>query len=387
MVKQYIIMQQRKSREMKKIIISVILVLAFALSAVSAAADYDLSFSCVEGEELEYAVAEVGAVCTVNAKNLPDGLKAEVRTINDHIAVVIIGTPTAAGVYKAELNVADEIIVNLSIDVKPANTAEKVAGKAADDSGKTVERITLVKAPAKTTYNVGEKLDTTGLSVRAFYIDGTTAVITEGLSCDVETIDTAGKREITVTYAGQSCVFTVKAERAASELSVVDLPEKTEYIVGESLDITGLTLRYATKNGEELIVAKDCDKLSYSVDEFKADGKQAVTVTYSGEEKLTCEFDVNVKPAEKTEEPEQAPAKTEPTAPVAAAEKNQNALIIAIMAVILIAGGVSAGMILKKSKTDKTDKEDKKDKDSKADKADKKDKEPEADKKDTAEKK
>lgn len=337
---------------MKKTLISIILILVFALTAVSAAADYDLSFSCVEGEQVEYAVAQVGDMCTVSAKNLPNGLSAEVRTVNGNLTVVIYGTPASAGVYKAELNVAGEITVNVSIDVKAADTVGKVAEKAADASGKTVEKISLVKAPAKSLYTVGEKLDVTGLSVRAYYTDGSTAVITEGFSCDAETIDSIGKREITVTYAGQSCTFTVKAERAASELSVAKMPDKTEYVVGESLDITGLTLRYATKTGEEIIVAKDCDKLSYSGNEFKAGGTQTVTVTYNGEEKLTCEFDVSVKAAEEAEEETAAAQPAEAEVKPAVSEKNGNGLIIAIMAIILIGGGVSAAVILKKSKTE-----------------------------------
>ena len=76
-------------------------------------------------------------------------------------------------------------------------------------------------------------------------------------------------------------------DEAPESIEVSHLPNKTKYLVGESLDKTGLIITanypdYTTKN-----ITKRC---SYSYD-FSTTGNKVVTVTFG---ELTCSFDVTV---------------------------------------------------------------------------------------------
>ncbi|MBQ6877383.1 MAG: bacterial Ig-like domain-containing protein [Oscillospiraceae bacterium] len=76
-------------------------------------------------------------------------------------------------------------------------------------SGVTVTGIEVILPPTKTVYTVGEKLDTSGMLVRVSKSDGSSTDITEGFTTDVTTLDTAGKKKVTVTYEGKTAVFEV----------------------------------------------------------------------------------------------------------------------------------------------------------------------------------
>jgi len=75
--------------------------------------------------------------------------------------------------------------------------------------GKTVTFIVLAGYPKKTTYAVGDKLDTSGLVVIAFYSDGTNQEVT-GYNTDFDS-STTGKKTITFSYGGKTATsnFTV----------------------------------------------------------------------------------------------------------------------------------------------------------------------------------
>lgn len=76
------------------------------------------------------------------------------------------------------------------------------------DSGKTLEGIYVSEIPLKYEYEVGEKLDTTGLQVIAFYSDGSEADVTE--SCEITGFDSSkeGWCSVTITYTEESTTVT-----------------------------------------------------------------------------------------------------------------------------------------------------------------------------------
>ena len=86
-------------------------------------------------------------------------------------------------------------------------------GSGGDDDGpgdgKTVTRIVIIGSPTKTTYVVGDKLDTSGLVVRAFYSDGTEQDVT-GYTTNFDS-STPGTKTVTVSYRGKTATptFTV----------------------------------------------------------------------------------------------------------------------------------------------------------------------------------
>ncbi len=77
-----------------------------------------------------------------------------------------------------------------------------------------VDSLTVVTPPAKTTYTVGEKLNTAGLVLQAT-INGTddtpdtTFNITSGVYCTPEVLTTAGTQTITANYGGKTVTFNV----------------------------------------------------------------------------------------------------------------------------------------------------------------------------------
>jgi len=73
---------------------------------------------------------------------------------------------------------------------------------------KTLTGITVTTFPAKTEYNIGENLDTTGMVVTAAYSDGSTAAVTGYTTSGYDKTRT-GNQTITVTYSGKTAEFTV----------------------------------------------------------------------------------------------------------------------------------------------------------------------------------
>jgi len=72
----------------------------------------------------------------------------------------------------------------------------------------TVTGIALTTPPAKTQYNLGEELDTTGMVVKANYSDGSTTAVT-GYTTSGYDKTTLGNQSVTVTYSGKTAEFTV----------------------------------------------------------------------------------------------------------------------------------------------------------------------------------
>ncbi len=159
----------------------------------------------------------------------------------------------------------------------------------------TVKAVELVKVevktmPTKAEYFVGDTLNTTGLTLTATYNNGTIETITSGFTCSPTKLNTAGKQTITVTYEGKTCTFdvTVKAVELV-KIEIKTMPTKTEYFVGDTLNITGLTLTATYNNGSTKTITSGftCSPMTLT-----KVGTQVITVSYGGK---TCTFDVTVK--------------------------------------------------------------------------------------------
>ena len=103
-----------------------------------------------------------------------------------------------------------------------------------------------LSGPTKTEYEIGDELDLAGLVVTAHYSDGSTKVL-EAKDYTVSKFDssTAGEKTITVTYQGKTAAFKVtvkETEKPVVTLESITIsgPTKTEYKIGEELDLTGL---------------------------------------------------------------------------------------------------------------------------------------------------
>ena len=158
----------------------------------------------------------------------------------------------------------------------------------------SLESIT-VSGPTKTQYEIGDELDLTGLVVTAHYSDGSEAAVED---YEVSGFDssTAGEKTITVTYQDKTTTFTVNVKEAAPVVTLESItvsgPTKTEYKIGEELDLTGLVVTAHYSTGDEATVT------GYEVSGFDSStaGEKTITVTYQGK---TAAFKVTVKETEK----------------------------------------------------------------------------------------
>ena len=112
--------------------------------------------------------------------------------------------------------------------------------------------LTLVSAPKKTTYTVGQTLETDGLTLLYTDMDGGEHPVTEGFVCDPTTFSEAGTKTVTVSYEGLIASFdvTVEAVRPVS-LKVVSLPTNRTFFYKHSPDFSGLVVSVRYNDGHE----------------------------------------------------------------------------------------------------------------------------------------
>ncbi len=153
-----------------------------------------------------------------------------------------------------------------------------------------VSGVSIKTAPSKTSYYVGDKLNTTGLTLTATYNNGSTQVIDGGFTCSTESLAKAGTQSITVTYGDKTANFNVSvSEIVLSSISIKTNPSKTSYYVGDVLDTTGLTLTAKYNNGSTKTVSSGftCQPVTFS-----KSGTYTLSVTYGGK---TAQFKVTAK--------------------------------------------------------------------------------------------
>ena len=162
-------------------------------------------------------------------------------------------------------------------------------------SAVTLSSISVKSSPTKTSYYVGDTLNTAGLVLNLTYNNGTTSTASSGFTCSPTTLSTAGTQKITVTYSGKTTSFNVNVTAVAVEsVTVKTDPTKTSYYVGDTLNTSGLVLNVKYNNGTTSTVSSG---FTCSPTTLSTAGTQKITVTYGGK---TTSFNVNV--SEKTEQ-------------------------------------------------------------------------------------
>lgn len=111
---------------------------------------------------------------------------------------------------------------NMNGELETVSDTFRVDFKYADAN--TVMKVEVLAKPTKLTYTVGDELDTEGLTLRVTKGDGSTEEITEGFTCDVETLDEVGTETVTVTYGEKTVTFDVTVTEAVA----ASAPSKSE---------------------------------------------------------------------------------------------------------------------------------------------------------------
>ena len=154
--------------------------------------------------------------------------------------------------------------------------------------------LSVVSLPYKTTYNVGDTLDTNGLQLQLVYTSGSTELVTSGYQIFPTLLDNAGTQTVELSYAGQTCSFQVTVQEAQERIDgigVLTLPYRTAYTVGEVLDPTGLSVRaYIGTGYRDVSEGLECSPML-----LMQEGTQTITVTYEGN---VCTFTVTVESEE-----------------------------------------------------------------------------------------
>lgn len=154
---------------------------------------------------------------------------------------------------------------------------EKTAKFTVTVSEKQLKKIEITAQPEKTVYKQGEELDTTGMVVEAVYDNDSREEITDYSVGELDS--TAGTKTIQVEYKSFKAYFVVEVtEKQMTKLAITRLPDKTEYVLGQQLDLTGMIVYAYFDNGSKNQVT------AYSFDGFnpQIEGEQTITIAYNG---------------------------------------------------------------------------------------------------------
>ena len=185
-----------------------------------------------------------------------------------------------------------------------------------------VKSLELNSLPNKTDYYVGEAFDSTGLSVKVVYENGTTDIIDsldditltgfEDTTGGKNTFTSVGEKEIKASVGSASVTFNVNVTgKKVTDLKLDYLPVRTDFLVDTAFDSNGLTpvatfedgttKTLTTKNYKLYVMVKELPEGT----ELKSDlvGTHTVTVMYTDADttidpnNVSATYDINVKNA------------------------------------------------------------------------------------------
>jgi len=167
----------------------------------------------------------------------------------------------------------------------------------------TLDHIEITTPATKLIYIIGDELDISGLEVIGTYSDGSTAPETI-MPADVMGFDSStpvASQVLTVTVGDQSVAYTVDINPAPilQSIAITTPADKLAYIVGESLDITGLIVTGIYSDGStapEIITPADVTGFDSSL---PANG-QILTINFGGQ---TANYAIDINEAGDTTPP------------------------------------------------------------------------------------
>ena len=165
-------------------------------------------------------------------------------------------------------------------------------------SGKTMKKVTInpapiptgliLTSPTKTSYNAGEKLDLTGLTVKAKFSDGTEQDVTSECTFSPSngTVLYEDTSEVVVSWSyGGAATYTTKqpiaVKRVLSSIAITKNPNKTTYYKGESLSLSGLKVMATFTSGTTEEVTSLCTSDPANGYVFSSFGSVSVVISYT----------------------------------------------------------------------------------------------------------
>ena len=151
-------------------------------------------------------------------------------------------------------------------------------------------------APTKRQYRIGDSIDLTGGYIAEVYASGKLGNKYELTNSMISGFDstTQGTKTIKVKFEDNTYTYTVNVQDRTLGISIKDLPNKTVYKKGESLDLTGATLNVIKDSG---VTVKNITNDMVSGFDKNKEGYQVITVSYEG---FKVTFGVTVQKQDKT---------------------------------------------------------------------------------------
>lgn len=157
---------------------------------------------------------------------------------------------------------------------------------------KQMTKLAITTMPEHITYQKGQELDLTGMTVAAAYDNGKSETVEDYRITGFDK-DVTGRQTVVVEYGLMSDSFNIMvAERSLSSITVTP-PAKTTYNVGEELDLTGMTVSKVFDNDETEAITEGYTVTGYDKNQT---GTQTITVEYEG-----CKAEFNVTVLNKSE--------------------------------------------------------------------------------------
>ena len=279
----------------KKFLLCLLLALSLLLAPSGAACAETLVTlgSFPAGSELDIPILQADTGAEIITDGLPQGLRVEKEDLGISSLLVLRGTPLYAGDYRFTVEAGDVTVCSMSI--LPAVPTVTVPTDLRCTVGQQVELQVSASSP-----------DGGTLSYQWYAARGPVNEAIEGAVGNVLRPDTSAAGttwyccEVTNTNNGlvstavSDYVSVVVAEAVVQSITIESLPFKTEYLVGDELDVAGLRILVRYDGGYNEIIDEG---FTVSPAVFSSAGTHSVTVGYEGR---SCGFNVMVKTAEQS---------------------------------------------------------------------------------------
>lgn len=254
----------------------------------------------------DMGTSELPVVWDLSSVNLDEADTYEVTGVVQSISA---NTDAWVGDGGSTLHTAEnkELYSSAAIEVT-AEVRVTAPAEPTEPEGAVVD-LTIAAEPTKLAYVQGEELDLTGLIMNALYENGYTDQIQAadgGFEVSGYNAQQIGEQTVTVSFGGQSVSFTVNVTAKEDPspvftgITIANLPDKTEYVQGEELDLTGIIVE-AHYSDTSVIKLQEGEN-GYTVSGYDAQqiGEQTITISYNGD---SVTFAVNVKAKDDPQQP------------------------------------------------------------------------------------
>lgn len=226
-----------------------------------------------------------GESAVLNVNVTPSNASKSVTwsTSNSSVATVSNGTVTATGAGTAVITAT--------------STQDNTKTATATVSVKSLSGIEVTGAPQKTLYNVGDRFDPTGLTVKAIYSDGSNSEVSTS-SCDWldgENGGTALQRGTTTVecrYKGKTATVSGITVKALDSITISGTPTATTYVAGQKFDPTGLTVTaHFSDNTSEVVANAACQWVDNNGSATLTNSSTYVVCKYGS---ITCDTQIDI---------------------------------------------------------------------------------------------